>query len=227
MTRLALWMVASLCLVGCSTKPSEDECHQAITNMTRLMGTENLADTSAIQSQVRRCKGGSTKKSVQCAIKAQTLDDLRKCDFFKVPENAKGIGADTAGSAAVGSGSAAAGSAVGLGNVWRFPYMTAENGGAAFVLLYLGCVVLIGVPVLLAELSMGRASGKNAVGAFEALHPTGSKRWRFVGGLGVFTGLAILSFYSVIAGWTLSYLGRALVGSSAFQPGASTVVPLE
>jgi hypothetical protein len=111
MTRLALWMVASLCLVGCSTKPSEDECHQAITNMTRLMGTENLADTSAIQSQVRRCKGGSTKKSVQCAIKAQTLDDLRKCDFFKVPENAKGIGAEQAGSAAVGSGSAAAGSA--------------------------------------------------------------------------------------------------------------------
>ena len=110
---------------------------------------------------------------------------------------------------------AAAGSAVGLGNVWRFPYMTAENGGAAFVLLYLGCVVLIGVPVLLAELAIGRASGKNAVGAFEVLHPTGSKRWRFAGGLGVFTGLAILSFYSVIAGWTLSYLGRALVGTFA------------
>jgi NSS family neurotransmitter:Na+ symporter len=110
---------------------------------------------------------------------------------------------------------AAAGSAVGLGNIWRFPYMTAENGGAAFVLLYLGCVALIGVPVLLAELSMGRASGKNAVGAFEALHPARSKRWRFVGGLGVLTGLAILSFYSVVAGWTLSYTGRALVGAFA------------
>jgi NSS family neurotransmitter:Na+ symporter len=110
---------------------------------------------------------------------------------------------------------AAAGSAVGLGNIWRFPYMTAENGGAAFVLLYLGCVLLIGVPVLLAELSMGRASGKNAVGAFEALDPDRSKRWRFVGGLGVVTGLAILSFYSVVAGWTLSYTGRALMGAFA------------
>jgi NSS family neurotransmitter:Na+ symporter len=120
---------------------------------------------------------------------------------------------------------AAAGSAVGLGNIWRFPYMTADNGGAAFVLLYLGCVLLIGVPVLLAELSMGRASGKNAVGAFEALDPSGGKRWRWVGGLGVITGVAILSFYSVVAGWTLSYTGRALAGAfaeplSAAQSGA-------
>jgi len=110
---------------------------------------------------------------------------------------------------------AAAGSAVGLGNIWRFPYMTAENGGAAFVLLYLGCVLLIGIPVLLAELSIGRASGKNAVGAFEALDPDRSKRWRWVGGLGVLTGMAILSFYSVVAGWTLSYTARALTGTFA------------
>lgn len=110
---------------------------------------------------------------------------------------------------------AAAGSAVGLGNIWRFPYTAAENGGAAFVLLYLGCVVVIGLPVLLAELSMGRASGKNAVGAFEALDPERSKRWRWVGGLGVLTGMAILSFYSVVAGWTLSYVGRALMGAFA------------
>jgi neurotransmitter:Na+ symporter, NSS family len=110
---------------------------------------------------------------------------------------------------------AAAGSAVGLGNIWRFPYSIAENGGAAFVLVYLGCVVLIGVPVLLAELSMGRASGKNAVGAFEALHPRQGKRWRWVGGLGVLTGFGILSFYSVVAGWTLSYLGRSLAGAFA------------
>jgi neurotransmitter:Na+ symporter, NSS family len=110
---------------------------------------------------------------------------------------------------------AAAGSAVGLGNIWRFPYTASENGGAAFVLLYLGCVLVIGVPVLLAELAMGRASGKNAVGAFEALDPKGSKRWRWVGGLGVLTGFGILSFYSVVAGWTLSYLGRALTGAFA------------
>lgn len=110
---------------------------------------------------------------------------------------------------------AAAGSAVGLGNIWRFPYMTAENGGAAFVLLYLGCVLLIGIPVLLAELAMGRASGKNAVGAYEALDPDRSKRWRWAGGLGVVTGLAILAFYSVVAGWTLSYTWRALTGTFA------------
>lgn len=116
---------------------------------------------------------------------------------------------------------AAAGSAVGLGNIWRFPYMTAENGGSAFVLLYLACVLVIGVPVLLAELSMGRASGKNAVGAFEALAPNGSTRWRWVGGLGVLTGFGILSFYSVVAGWTLSYLGRSLAGAFAHPMSAA------
>jgi hypothetical protein len=112
MTRLASWIVASLCLValGCTTKPSEEECRQAITNMTRLMGTENLRDHEMIESQVRRCKGGSTKKSVDCAIQARSLDDLRKCDFYKVPEGAKGIGTveDPAppGGAAVGSAGA-------------------------------------------------------------------------------------------------------------------------
>ncbi len=110
---------------------------------------------------------------------------------------------------------AAAGSAVGLGNIWRFPYSAAEYGGAAFVLIYLACVVVIGFPVLLAELSMGRASGKNAVGAFVALDPGGGKGWRWVGALGVLTGFGILSFYSVVAGWTLSYLWRAVSGTFA------------
>lgn len=110
---------------------------------------------------------------------------------------------------------AAAGSAIGLGNIWRFPYTTGQYGGAAFVLVYLGFVLLIGIPVLLAELSIGRASGKNPVGAFRALDPGGGKGWTWVGGMGVLTGFGILSFYSVIAGWTLSYLGRALTGSFA------------
>ena len=110
---------------------------------------------------------------------------------------------------------AAAGSAIGLGNIWRFPYTAGEYGGAAFVLVYLAFVVLIGVPVLLAELSIGRASGKNPVGAFRALDPGSGKGWTWVGGLGVLTGFGILSFYSVIAGWTLSYLGRALTGTFA------------
>lgn len=109
---------------------------------------------------------------------------------------------------------AAAGSAIGLGNIWRFPYTAGENGGGAFVLLYLVFVFLIGVPVLLAELSMGRASERSAVGAFKKLVPEGL--WPAVGGLGVLTGFGILSFYSVIAGWTLNYLYLAVTG--AFNP---------
>jgi len=110
---------------------------------------------------------------------------------------------------------AASGSAIGLGNIWRFPYTAGENGGAAFVLVYLGFVALIGIPVLLAELSIGRASGKNPVGAFTDLDPGKSKTWSWVGTLGVVTGFGILSFYSVIAGWTISYLWRAMTGAFA------------
>jgi len=110
---------------------------------------------------------------------------------------------------------AAAGSAIGLGNIWRFPYTVGESGGAAFVLVYLGFVALIGVPVLLAELAIGRASGKNPVGAFRALGGRHGEAWAWVGRLGVLTGFGILSFYSVIAGWTLSYLWRALSGEFA------------
>lgn len=110
---------------------------------------------------------------------------------------------------------AAAGSAIGLGNIWRFPYTAGENGGAAFVLVYLGFVALIGIPVLLAELSIGRASGKNPVGAFRALDPGNGRGWSWVGSLGVLTGFGILSFYSVIAGWTLSYLWRVIFGDFA------------
>lgn len=105
---------------------------------------------------------------------------------------------------------AAAGSAIGLGNIWRFPYTAGENGGGAFVLLYLGFVVLICIPVLLTELAIGRKTQLNPVGSFKTLRPkTG---WRFVGGLGIATGFGILAFYSVIAGWTLAYLWGALTG---------------
>ncbi len=106
---------------------------------------------------------------------------------------------------------AGAGSAVGLGNIWRFPYMLGESGGAAFLLVYLVFVLAIGVPVLFAELAMGRASQRNPVGAFRAL--AADPRWSWVGGLGVLTGFCILAFYSVVAGWTLGYLGMALSGT--------------
>lgn len=108
---------------------------------------------------------------------------------------------------------AAAGSAIGLGNIWRFPYTAGESGGGAFVLVYLGFVALVGIPVLLAELSLGRRTGSNAVGAFKAIVP--KSLWPWVGGLGVATGFGILGFYSVVAGWTLSYAWRAATGAFA------------
>lgn len=108
---------------------------------------------------------------------------------------------------------AAAGSAIGLGNIWRFPYTAGESGGGAFVLAYLAFVLLIGIPVLMAELSLGRKSGSNAVGAFRAIVPDSA--WRYVGGLGVLTGFGILAFYSVVAGWTLSYAWDAAMGTFA------------
>ncbi|MEO0601676.1 MAG: sodium-dependent transporter [Myxococcota bacterium] len=111
---------------------------------------------------------------------------------------------------------AGAGSAIGLGNIWRFPYVTGESGGAAFLVIYLAFVLLIGVPVIYAELAMGRASQRNPVGAFAALGPKeGGNPWVAVGGLGVITGFAILAFYSVVAGWTLGYVGMAFGGTFA------------
>ncbi|MFN2376443.1 MAG: sodium-dependent transporter [Candidatus Binatia bacterium] len=105
---------------------------------------------------------------------------------------------------------AAAGSAIGLGNIWGFPYQAAENGGGAFVALYILFVVSIGLPVMLAELSLGRATGLSPVGAFRAAAP--GTPWWMVGALGVVTGFFILSFYCVLAGWTLGYLAKGLTG---------------
>lgn len=113
---------------------------------------------------------------------------------------------------------AAAGSAVGLGNIWGFPTVAAANGGAAFLVIYLAAVIFIGAPVMLAELTLGRRTQRNPVGAFKALAPR--SLWVAVGGLGVLTGVVILSFYSVIAGWTVAYIIKAAVGT--FRPGADT-----
>ena len=96
---------------------------------------------------------------------------------------------------------AAAGSAIGLGNIWRFPYMASEGGGGVFVFVYLICVLAIGVPVLFAELAIGRATERNPVGAFKALVP--DSLWPYLGGMGVLAGFGILAFYAVIAGWTV------------------------
>lgn len=99
---------------------------------------------------------------------------------------------------------AAAGSAVGLGNIWRFPYATGENGGGLFVLTYLACIALIGLPIMMAEIFIGRTSQQSPVGAFRKLSSPGSP-WMGIGWLGVITAFVILSFYSVVAGWSMHY----------------------
>lgn len=106
---------------------------------------------------------------------------------------------------------AAAGSAIGLGNIWKFPYITGQNGGAAFIIIYLLCVAMIGLPVIIAEILMGRTTLRNPVGAFKSL--TKSKFWPIVGAMGVIAGFTILSFYAVVAGWSVGYIYEALVGN--------------
>lgn len=113
---------------------------------------------------------------------------------------------------------AAAGSAVGLGNIWGFPTVAGQNGGGAFLFVYLLCVAAIGAPVMLAELVVGRRTQRNPVGAFKALAP--GSAWVLVGVLGVVTGVVILSFYSVIAGWTLAYVLKSAAGT--FVQGVDT-----
>ncbi|MDD5720464.1 MAG: sodium-dependent transporter, partial [Candidatus Krumholzibacteria bacterium] len=109
---------------------------------------------------------------------------------------------------------AAAGSAIGLGNLWKFPYMTHQNEGGAFVLVYLAAVALVGVPIMAAEIAMGRRSRRSPVGAFLILAAgrPGGKAWSAVGYLGVAAGFIILSYYCVVAGWTLHYILLAAVG---------------
>jgi NSS family neurotransmitter:Na+ symporter len=107
---------------------------------------------------------------------------------------------------------AAAGSAIGLGNIWRFPYIAGENGGAAFVLLYIIFVLFIGLPYMFAELALGRSSQKNPVGAIQAITPNSA--WKAIGLLGILTGFGILSFYGVIAGWTFGYIFKIISGKT-------------
>ncbi len=149
---------------------------------------------------------------------------------------------------------AAAGSAIGLGNIWKFPYITGENGGGAFVLVYLLCIAVIGAPVMICEFTLGRHTQRNPVGAFKALAPKSSVLahlvgvgvllaglflllfqswgwgallvtlgllifkygWVLVGAMGVISGFTILSFYSVVAGWTIGYVWKAATHQLAF-----------
>lgn len=124
---------------------------------------------------------------------------------------------------------AAAGSAVGLGNIWRFPYLAGENGGAAFVLVYICCVVLVGAPMLINEIAIGRLTGKNPVGAFQSLQA--NPFWKLVAGLlPLVVTFVVLSYYSVIAGWTVGYIFISIstlpLSFSAFIVNPAIVLPL-
>ena len=109
---------------------------------------------------------------------------------------------------------AATGSAVGLGNIWKFPYVAGESGGGAFVLVYLFCVAVIGLPLMMAEILMGRRGRQNPADSFRDLARESGARswWWMVGAMGIVTGILILSFYSVIAGWAIAYVPQALMG---------------
>ena len=109
---------------------------------------------------------------------------------------------------------AATGSAVGLGNVWKFPYVTGENGGGAFVLVYLLCIFIIGIPIMMAEVFIGRNGRHNPITSFRVVaeRNLASPRWRIAAIIGMFAAFIILSFYSVIGGWAASYIGYAAMG---------------
>ena len=103
---------------------------------------------------------------------------------------------------------AAAGSAVGLGNIWRFPYMLGSNGGSAFIFIYILCIIFLGLPVMITEFYIGRHSKSNAAGAFQRITP--GTKWSIIGYMGVLAAFLILGFYYVIAGWTLEYVCQSL-----------------
>ena len=105
---------------------------------------------------------------------------------------------------------ATAGSAVGLGNVWRFPYMAGQNGGAAFILIYLVCIILLGLPGMMSEFIIGRHSASNAARAYSNLGK--HKAWGALGLMGIITSMIILGFYAVVAGWCLQYLYASIMG---------------
>lgn len=125
----------------------------------------------------------------------------------------------------IGAVLAAAGSAVGLGNIWRFPYETGNHGGAAFILVYLACVLMLGMPIMIAEFTVGRHSKASTGRAYKVLAP--GTHWKWLGYLGVLAGFLILGYYSVVAGWTLEYILEAGVNGFADKKPEDFVVAFQ
>ena len=111
---------------------------------------------------------------------------------------------------------ATAGSAVGLGNVWRFPYMTGENGGAVFIIIYVACVLLLGIPCMISEFIIGRHGRSNTARAYHKL--SDGKPWSVIGYMGVLTGFLITGYYAVVAGWCLQYVWASFIGHMSGHP---------
>ena len=111
----------------------------------------------------------------------------------------------------IGTILATVGSAVGLGNIWRFPYEAGQNGGGAYLVIYLGCVILLGLPLMMTEFFVGRRTRRNAIDAFGTL--SAHRGWKAIGCMGVLSAFFILGFYSVVAGWTLEYIWQAVAGT--------------
>jgi len=110
---------------------------------------------------------------------------------------------------------AAAGSAVGLGNIWRFPYLAGQNGGAIFLMIYLGCILLLCYPIMVGEIAIGRAANSDAFGSYSKL---GGRKWGYLGLFGILAGIMILSFYNVVAGWAFGYFLHISFGDLLSEP---------
>lgn len=117
---------------------------------------------------------------------------------------------------------ATAGSSVGLGNIWRFPYETGQHGGAAFLLIYIVCVIALGMPVMLSEFYIGRKTQRNAAGAFDVLKA--HKFWKIIGFIGIIGAFLILGFYSVVAGWTIEYIYDSVANNLADQTASQLTI---
>ena len=111
---------------------------------------------------------------------------------------------------------ATAGSAVGLGNIWRFPYMTGQNGGAVFIIIYIFCVLLLGIPCMISEFIIGRHGQANTARAFSKI--SGGSAWTLIGYMGVLTGFLISSYYAVVSGWCLEYVWASFLGKLQGDP---------
>ena len=111
---------------------------------------------------------------------------------------------------------ATAGSAVGLGNIWRFPYMAGQNGGAVFIIIYVFCVLLLGIPCMISEFIIGRHGQANTARSFRKL--SGGTAWMLIGYMGVLTGFLISGYYAVVSGWCLEYLWASLLGKIQGDP---------